>query len=67
MPLMDSAERNAGFTLSVRTGSDGSYSFDSLPSGVYLFTVTYPNGAVQIIENYAVWPSSSSSYDFVAK
>jgi hypothetical protein len=67
MGLIYSADKNAGYIDYVVTESDGSYSFDGLPSGVYRFTVTYPDGAVQIINNYALWPSSSSSYTFVAE
>ena len=64
MGLANSADKTAGYSTSFMTESDGSYSFDSIPSGVYKFTVTYPNGVVEIIENYAVSPSSSSSYVF---
>jgi Carboxypeptidase regulatory-like domain len=49
-PLIGSIEKNAGYTSSARTESDGSYSFDSLPSGLYKFKFTYPHGAVQTIE-----------------
>ncbi len=64
MGLIYSADMNAGYSASVATNSQGAYSFDSLPSGVYKFTVTYPDGDVQTIDNYAVWPSTSSSYVF---
>jgi hypothetical protein len=64
MGLIDSADKNVGYSTSVITESDGSYSFDGLPSGVYKFTVTYPDAVVQTINSYAVWPSSSSSYVF---
>ena len=64
MGLANSADKGAGYTTSVMTESDGSYSFNSLPSGVYKFTVTYPDAVVQTIDNYAVSPSSSSSYIF---
>jgi Carboxypeptidase regulatory-like domain len=64
MGLIDSADKNPGYSTSVITKSDGSYSFGDLPSGVYKFTVTYSDDVVQIIDNYAVWPSSSSSYIF---
>ena len=64
MGLIDSVDKNAGYSTSVTTESDGSYSFDGLPSGVYKFTVTYPDSTIQTINNYAVWPSSSSSYVF---
>ena len=67
MGLIYSADKNAGYIEYVITESDGSYSFDGLPSGVYRFTVTYPDRVVQIIDNYAVWPSSSSSYIFAAE
>ena len=46
--------------------SDGSFVLDSLPSGVYKFTVTYPDNTVYTLDNYAVWPSSSSSYTIKA-
>jgi Carboxypeptidase regulatory-like domain len=62
MPLIYSVDKNAGYIDYVLTESDGSYYFDDLPSGVYRFTVTYPDGVVQIIDNYAVWPGSSSSH-----
>ena len=64
MGLAISADKSAGYSTSVMTESDGSYSFNSLPSGVYKFTVTYPDTVVQTIDNYAVSPSSSSSYVF---
>ena len=41
MGLIYSADKNAGYIDYVLTESDGSYSFDGLPSGVYRFTVTY--------------------------
>ena len=43
--------------------ADGSYSFN-VPSGVYKITVAFPDGTNQMVENYAIWPSSSSSYNF---
>jgi hypothetical protein len=55
-------DKNEGYSASALTGVDGSYELTNLPSGVYKLTVTYPDGGVQAIENYAVWPSSSSSY-----
>lgn len=64
MGLIDSADKNAGYSTSVTTESDGSYSFDGLPSGVYKLTVAYPDSTIQTIDNYAIWPSSSSSYVF---
>ena len=66
MGLTGSTDKNPGYSTSVTTNSDGAYLFNALPSGLYKFTVTYPNGVVQIIDNYAVWPSSSSSYNFRA-
>ena len=41
--LANSADMNAGHSTSVITDSNGSYSFDGLPSGVYKFIVTYPD------------------------
>jgi hypothetical protein len=64
MALANSADKNAGYSTSIRTELDGSYSLRGLPSGIYEFTVTYPDGFIQTIDNYAVWPSSSSSYVF---
>ena len=64
MGLANSVDKNAGHSTSVVTKLDGSYTLDSLPSGVYRFAVTYPNNIVQTINNYAVWPSTSSSYIF---
>jgi hypothetical protein len=66
MPLIYSADKNTGYIDYVLTESDGSYSFD-LPSGVYRFTVAYPDRVVQIIDNYAVWPGLSSSHIFAAE
>jgi hypothetical protein len=63
MGLIYSADETAGYSAFV-IKRDGSFSFDGLPSGVYKLTVTYPNGDLQTIDNYAVWPSSSSSYVF---
>jgi hypothetical protein len=67
MGLIYSADRNAGYIDYVLTESDGSYSFDGLPSGVYRFTVTYSDRVFRIIDNYAVWPGSSSSYVIAAE
>ena len=67
MELTNSAYKNAGYSTSVATESDGSFVLSNLPSGVYKITVVYPTGAIQTIDNYGVWPSSASSYIFVAK
>jgi carboxypeptidase family protein len=66
MGLPGSADKNPGYSTSVVTDSDGAYLFSDLPSGLYKFTVTHPDGDVQTIDNYAIWPSSSSSYNFRA-
>ncbi|MFY9966614.1 MAG: carboxypeptidase-like regulatory domain-containing protein [Nitrososphaeraceae archaeon] len=67
MGLIDSADKNVGYFASVATEPDGSFVLSDLPSGVYKITVTHPTGAIQTINNYAIWPSSASSYVFVAK
>ena len=67
MGLIYSGDKNAGYIEYVITESDGSYSFDGLPSGAYRITVTYPDRVVQIVDNYAVWPSSGTSYVFAAE
>jgi hypothetical protein len=61
-----SADKNRGYSTSVITDLEGQYALDSLPSGVYKFTVTYPDNTVYTLDNYAVWPSSSSSYTIKA-
>ena len=66
MGFANSADKNGGYSDSAITESGGSYALHDLPSAVYKFTVTYPDGTIQTIDNYAVWPSSSSSYVFEA-
>jgi len=63
MGLPNSAVREGGFTKSLFVFIDGSYSL-KVPSGIYRIAVAFPDGTDKIIENYAVWPSSLSSYDF---
>jgi Carboxypeptidase regulatory-like domain len=63
MELINSEVKNVGYSSSVVTNSDGSYLFTGLPSEVYKFEVTFPDNTIQKLDNYAVWPSSSSSYD----
>jgi hypothetical protein len=67
MELVNSADKNPGYSAAIPTEFDGSFVLSDLPSGVYKITVTHPNGAIQTIDNYAVWPSSGSSYVFVAQ
>ena len=64
MGLANSADKSPGYSTTIMTESDGSYSFNSLPSGVYRIAVTYPDAVIQTIENYAISPSSSSTYIF---
>jgi hypothetical protein len=65
MALPSSADKNSGYSTSVLTGADGAYELSDLPSGVYRMTMTDPDGAIiRSIDNYAVWPGSSSSYIF---
>ena len=65
--LASSADENVGYSSSVLTEVDGSYELSGLPSGVYRLTVTYPDGSIQSIDNYAVWPGSRSSYNISLK
>jgi Carboxypeptidase regulatory-like domain len=59
------SDQRGGYSKFMATDSNGQYSSSEIPSGVYRVTVTYPGGESNVIENYAVWPSSSSSYNFV--
>ena len=61
--VITSVVKEEGYTANSFVTVDGSYSFN-VPSGVYKITVVFPDGTNQIIENYAIWPSSSSSFDF---
>ena len=54
--------KEGGYTANSFVKIDGTYSI-RVPSGVYKITVAFPDGTNQIIENYAIWPSSSS-FDF---
>jgi hypothetical protein len=63
MGLIDSVEKSGGYSVKSLTTSSGHYSFE-LPSGVYKFTVSYPDGETQVIPNYAVWPSSVLEHNF---
>jgi hypothetical protein len=64
MGLIDSVEMLGGFTAKSITSGSGYYSFDELPSGVYTFTVLYPDGKTQVLSNYAVWPNRISEHSF---
>ena len=57
--IINSVVKEGGYTTNSFLTVDGSFSI-KIPSGVYQI----PDGTNQIIENYAVWPSSSSSYVF---
>jgi hypothetical protein len=61
--VITSVVKEGGYTANSFVKIDGTYSFN-VPSGVYKITVAFPDGTNQIIENYAIWPSSSSSFDF---
>ena len=61
--VVTSIVKERGYTANSFVTANGSYSFN-VPSGVYKITVAFPDGTNQIVENYAIWPSSSSSYDF---
>jgi carboxypeptidase family protein len=64
MGLIYSVEKSGGYSVKSFTPSSGHYSFDGLPSGIYKFTVTYPDGKTQVLPNYAVWPGSVSEHSF---
>ncbi len=61
--VITSVVKGGGYTANSLVKIDGRYSIN-VPSGVYRITVAFPDGSNQIIENYAIWPSSSSSFDF---
>ncbi len=61
--VITSVVKEGGYTANSFVKIDGTYSV-KVPSGVYKITVAFPDGTNQIIENYAIWPSSSSSFDF---
>jgi hypothetical protein len=61
--VITSVVKEGGYTANSIVNVDGTYSF-KVPSGLYKITAAYPDGTNQIIENYAIWPSSSSSFDF---
>jgi hypothetical protein len=56
-------QRLADYTANYIISIDGKYSLN-LPPGVYSFTVAFPDGANQMVKNYAVWPESVHTLDF---
>jgi hypothetical protein len=56
-----SAEEEGGYTASI--SPDSTFSFN-LPSGVYDLIVFYHDGRHDVVKNYAIWPNTSSSFDF---
>lgn len=63
LEVITSVVKEGGYTTNSFVKIDGTYSI-RVPSGVYKITVAFPDGTNQIIEDYAIWPSSSSSFDF---
>ncbi len=61
--VITSVVKEGGYTVYSFATADGSYSFN-VTSGVYRIIAAFPDCTNQIIENYAIWPSSSSSFDF---
>jgi hypothetical protein len=61
--VITSIVKEGGYTANSFVTADGSYSLN-VPSGVYKITVAFPDGTNQMVENYVIWPSSSSSYGF---
>lgn len=66
MGFTNSSVKNPSYSSSALADSESHYAFDSLPSGVYRFTVSYPDNTVYALDIYAVWPSSSPSYTIKA-
>lgn len=58
--VITSVVKEGGYTGNSIVKIDGTYNI-RVPSGVYKITVAFPDGTNQIIDNYAIWPSSSSS------
>jgi hypothetical protein len=63
--LISSVDKQGGYTTITSSDKQGMYSFGALPSGVYNIKITNLNEIVSTIDNYAVWPSSSLSFNFV--
>ena len=63
--MINSIDRQGGYTSVTSSDERGMYSFGALHHGVYNIKITYPNEIVSTIENYAIWPSSISSFNFV--
>ena len=61
--VISSVVKEGGYIANSFVTFDGSYSF-KVPSGVYKIRMAFPDGTNQIIEHYAIWPSSESSFDF---
>ncbi len=62
--LVDSVDKSAGYTKNSVISPTGHFML-KLPSGVYRITIVYPDGKDQMIENYAVWPESHTSLNFL--
>jgi hypothetical protein len=57
------ATEEGGYKAKAGISTDGTFSFN-LPSGVYDFIVFYHDGRHDVVKNYAIWPNTSSSFDF---
>jgi hypothetical protein len=58
-----STEEEGGYTAKSSISTDSTFSFN-LPSGVYDLIVFYYDGRHDVVKNYAIWPNTSSSFDF---
>jgi hypothetical protein len=56
-------QRLPDYTVNSIVSVDGKYVF-SLSTGVYRFTVAFPDGTNHIINDYAIWFGSTHSIDF---